>query len=158
MGLSEGGHPITSRKIAVMMHTFIDDQEDRGRRLCGDYLYDYLLTAARLEKAAGAGGGVTNAGHTMPSGTLSDRTLEEISLRAVENHLNKKSLIGTTIACKRLVSELEFIGVTEIACLVDFVSDRILLKQSIESLRKFVQYSSTPSDSQSSSEMERFLR
>ena len=54
---------------------------------------------------------------------FSDDDLNSLLLFGVEGFMNDRSLIGTPESCLPFIQKLAKVGITEIACLIDFVQD-----------------------------------
>jgi phthiocerol/phenolphthiocerol synthesis type-I polyketide synthase D len=110
MGHEPGGH------ITVMLHTYVGDDAQQTRRQSQLHYCRYLRSNADLLKAA--------ATHfERKSFEISDEDADAIVVHQFERVYEKLSLMGTVSNCVRIVNELRDMGVNEIACLIDFVSD-----------------------------------
>lgn len=124
--LAGSGYDPAASEVAVMLHTFVgDDQEavkERVRRPLTDYLRTFMAQSEHLD--------ADKLGVDPQKITESDR--DALALFAFERFFHTSSLLGTPQHCSKLVDKLEAIGVDEIACLIDFGLD---LETVLEGLR-----------------------
>lgn len=132
--LREAGHDPARFKITLMLHSFLADTRDGAREIAREPMKDYLRSAAGLIKqyawafpAFKKPKGVDNA-FQLDLGSLTEDELEGILDFAFERYFNDSGLFGTIEDALARVHQVKDIGVTEIACLIDYgiPVDRIL--------------------------------
>lgn len=120
------GH-IGDGKVALMLHTFI-----------GTNLFTVKNEArAPLKKYLGSHMDLKNLGHTKGINIkeIEEKIIDEMLELAFERYWNTAALIGTVQTSRKMVLTLHDIGVTEIACLVDFGISQGKVMEGLEHLR-----------------------
>jgi natural product biosynthesis luciferase-like monooxygenase protein len=105
--------------VSLMLHTFLGADLHEVRRDVAGPFRAYLKSAFALERRAALSGGAVSGGHRLPSVDISEDADELLEL-AVDRYLQGGSLIGTIESCSDLIWRLQDVGVSEIACLIDF--------------------------------------
>jgi natural product biosynthesis luciferase-like monooxygenase protein len=107
--------------VTVMLHTFLGSDIDRVREQVRTPFRQYLKSAIRLERSAAAAGGVMSGGRQMsPDEKIPEYSLEQLLDITFDRYFHTAALMGTVSSCRRMVEDLEQMGVNEIACLIDF--------------------------------------
>ncbi|MFO0234146.1 MAG: MupA/Atu3671 family FMN-dependent luciferase-like monooxygenase [Burkholderiales bacterium] len=125
----DAGHP-GEGAVALMVHTFVGDDETEVRETVRGPMKRYLGSAVSLVRGfadswtaykRGAG----EAGRPVSGAieALSPQELDDLLDFAFERYYQSSSLLGTPDKCLRLVESLRAAGVDEIACLIDFGVD-----------------------------------
>lgn len=117
-GREERGFAPYSGHVTVMLHTYVGHDRDTVRRVARKHYLDYLRANATF--LTGAASALTGRGNIL--------SLDECEVSAIAEHqfdriFENLSFMGDVSSCLSLAHTLQEIGVTEIACLVDFVSD-----------------------------------
>lgn len=144
--LREAGHNPDDFTVTLMLHSFLAETREQAREIAREPMKDYLRSAAGLIKqyawafpAFKKPKGVDNA-FQLDLGSLNDEELEGILDFAFERYFNDSGLFGTIEEAMVRVQEVKAIGVTEIACLIDYgiAVDQVLegLKPLAEVLRQ----------------------
>lgn len=124
--LKENGYTYSQGKVTLMTHTFLGKDLDTVRRKVkqpfSEYLKNHYGLLENLAKGMGMNVSVKD---------FSQDDMESLLEFGVEGFINGRSLIGTPTSCLPFISELEAIGVDEIACLIDFVQDVDLVMESL---------------------------
>ena len=127
--LREAGHDPARFKVTLMLHSFLAGTRDEAREIAREPMKDYLRSAAGLIKqyawafpAFKKPEGVDNA-FQLDLGSLTDEELEGILDFAFERYFNDSGLFGTVDDAMARVDQVRGIGVTEIACLIDYGID-----------------------------------
>jgi natural product biosynthesis luciferase-like monooxygenase protein len=101
-----GGH------VTLMLHTFVgDDLEDVRRTVRGPFIA-YLESSVDLWQHA-----------SKPLADLAPAERDEVLAYAFERYFQTSALLGTPQSCAAFVSQLQAVGVNEIASLIDFGID-----------------------------------
>jgi natural product biosynthesis luciferase-like monooxygenase protein len=134
--LRESSGPAAKGKVALMLHTFLDEDMEAVRTRVRAPFREYLRSAIQLEQLAALGGGVVSGGHRIAAESISPDALEDLLDLAFERYFHTGSLLGTPAVCERTIARLEEIGVDEIACLIDFIDDRDAVLKSLALLNQ----------------------
>jgi natural product biosynthesis luciferase-like monooxygenase protein len=144
--LREAGHNPDDFTVTLMLHTCLAATREQAREIAREPMKDYLRSAAGLIKqyawafpAFKRPEGVKNA-FELNLGDLSEDDLEGILDFAFERYFNDSGLFGTIEDALARVEQLQAIGVSEIACLIDYgiATDQVLegLRPLAEVVRK----------------------
>lgn len=126
-----GFDPATGR-VAVALHTYLaDDPADVNANAEGPYKAYMKSNKALLAQFA--------ASRNLPIdfATLPDAQLDGVLDLMYEKFLKKRSLLGTPDECVETVESLTRVGVTEIACLLDFGPTRDAIRSRLPTLETF---------------------
>jgi natural product biosynthesis luciferase-like monooxygenase protein len=108
----ESGHPGEGGKVSLMVHTFVSDDETYVRSTVHGPFRSYLKGSVGLFAA------VAPKGLDLSTASASD--LDALAEHAFERYFESGGLFGTPTSCAPLVKRLKLLGVTELACLIDF--------------------------------------
>jgi natural product biosynthesis luciferase-like monooxygenase protein len=144
--LREAGHDPADFTVTVMLHSYLAESREIAQNVARAPMKDYLRSAAGLIKqyawafpAFKRPEGTTNAFDLDLDG-LSEEEMDAILDFAFERYFNESGLFGTVEDGLARTAELQRIGVTEIACLIDYgiAPERVLesLKPLAEVLRR----------------------
>ena len=124
--LAEAGHDPSAFKVTLMLHTYLAKDREAARDQAREPMKDYLRSAAALIKqyawafpAFKKPQGVANP-MDFDLGSLEADELEAILDFAFQRYFEASGLFGTVDDAMARVSEVEAIGVDEIACLIDY--------------------------------------
>ncbi|SMY06885.1 MupA/Atu3671 family FMN-dependent luciferase-like monooxygenase [Flavimaricola marinus] len=124
--LREAGHDPADFSVTLMLHTYLAETRDQAREIAREPMKDYLRSAAGLIKqyawafpAFKKPKGVDNA-FQLDLGSLEDEELEGILDFAFQRYFDESGLFGTVEDAMARVAEIKAIGVTEVACLIDY--------------------------------------
>ena len=112
--LKENGHDPEKRTVTIMLHTYLGKDlhtvKEEVRAPFKAYLRDNVGLLSNVAKSM-----------NIELGSLKESdVLDELLEVGFERYWKDASLIGTRESCAELVQKLHAIGVTEIACLIDF--------------------------------------
>ncbi|MEM7718542.1 MAG: MupA/Atu3671 family FMN-dependent luciferase-like monooxygenase [Pseudomonadota bacterium] len=128
--LRDAGHDPDRFAITLLLHTFLAAERETARRIARGPMKDYLRSATDLLKqdawAFPAFKRPSGASHAkdVDLDRLDHDTLEAILDFAFERYFERSGLFGTVDDALTRVEEVTSVGVTEIACLIDFGIDR----------------------------------
>lgn len=108
----EHGHAGKSGQVALMVHTFVSYDAAHVRTMVHEPFKTYLKGAVGLFAAVAPKG--------LDLKTLSPADLDALAEHAFERYFESSGLFGTPESCMPMVARLKQIGVTELACLIDF--------------------------------------
>ncbi|MDA7429895.1 LLM class flavin-dependent oxidoreductase [Primorskyibacter aestuariivivens] len=124
--LRAAGHAPDDFTVTLMLHTCVAATRDEAREIAREPMKSYLRSAAGLIKqyawafpAFKRPEGVNNAFDLSLDG-LSDDELDAILDFAFQRYFDDSGLFGTVEDCIARVEEVRAIGVTEVACLIDY--------------------------------------
>jgi natural product biosynthesis luciferase-like monooxygenase protein len=115
---SEAGHRQDDGRVAVTLHTFLGESIDEVRRDAGEAYCDYLRSNLGLLKQL-----AFSQGKSMEVQSLPRAELDQMLRWLLEKYVGGRSLMGTVETSFQTCRELSRIGVTEVACLLDFGPD-----------------------------------
>ena len=124
--LRDNGHNPDDFKVTLMLHTFLTDDREKAREMAREPMKDYLRSAAGLVKqfawafpAFKRPKGVDNA-FELDLGILEAEELEAILEFAFLRYFEDSGLFGTVQDALNRIEQVKKIGVTEVACLIDY--------------------------------------
>lgn len=138
--LREAGHNPDDFSVTLMLHSFLAEDREKAREIAREPMKDYLRAAAGLIKsyawafpAFKKPEGVNNA-FELDLGILSEDELEEILDFAFLRYFEDSGLFGTVEDALDRVEQVKRIGVTEIACLIDYGIDSATVLEGLKPL------------------------
>jgi natural product biosynthesis luciferase-like monooxygenase protein len=109
------GHHDPQGQVAVTLHAFVADSLDAVRRDAGEAYCRYLKSNLGLLKHL-----AFSHGQSMQIETLPKAELDQLLGWMLDKFIGGRSLMGTIDSCTATCEELARIGVSEVACLLDF--------------------------------------
>ncbi|MFT7136669.1 MAG: natural product biosynthesis luciferase-like monooxygenase protein, partial [Akkermansiaceae bacterium] len=142
--LREAGHNPDNFTVTLMLHSFLSDTRDHAREIAREPMKDYLRAAAGLIKqyawafpAFKKPKGVENP-MQIDLGSLDEDEMDGILEFAFERYFNDSGLFGTVEDAIARVKQIKAIGVTEVACLIDYGIDVDLVLAGLKPLAQVV--------------------
>jgi natural product biosynthesis luciferase-like monooxygenase protein len=134
--LRQNGFDPATRSVTLMLHTYLG--EDRGTVRDRIHLpfREYLRSSLGLVEKL-----IASLGLPIDLKNLSPKDLDDLLDFAFNRYWETSGLFGTVEGCKEIVDRISNMGVTEIACLIDFGVDTDLVLQSLPLLRSLMQES-----------------
>ncbi|MGY6548146.1 MAG: MupA/Atu3671 family FMN-dependent luciferase-like monooxygenase [Roseinatronobacter sp.] len=132
--LRESGRDPADYTVTLMLHSFVARDRDHAREVARAPMKSYLLAAAALVKqyawafpAFKRPQGAKNP-MDIDLSTLSQDEVDGILDYAFNRYFEDSGLFGTVEDCLERVEQLKAIGVTEVACLIDYgiASEQVL--------------------------------
>jgi natural product biosynthesis luciferase-like monooxygenase protein len=118
-------------RVALMLHTFLAEEQEQAYRHAQGPFTDYLLSIAPLSK------GLANArSQSIDLDSLEPDQLQRFAKFQFERLSRGRALIGTPEGCVETVARMKALGVDEIACLVDFGISGEIVQEHLISLIK----------------------
>lgn len=111
----QAGHQDPNGNVAVTLHTFVADTIEAVRRDAGEAYCDYLRANLGLLKQL-----AFSQGQTMDIESLPAAEMDQMLHWLLDKFIGGRSLMGTVDTCLDTCRQLAKIGVTEVACLMDF--------------------------------------
>ena len=116
--LSHAGKDPSARNVTLMLHTYLDESEDKVRSKALEPFKQYLDSSIGLLSAL-----VRSLGLDLDITKMTGKDKDDLLLFAAERYLNTSGLFGDEKSCLEMLDAMASIGVNEIACLVDFGID-----------------------------------
>lgn len=119
--LANNGHDPSAGRVAVMLHTFLGDDDEIVKEQVRAPLIHYFRTNIKqleLQKDIFLKALANPASFEFQD--MTDADLDVVADYAFERYFDTVLLCGTPAKCSQLVDRLVEIGVNEIACLIDF--------------------------------------
>ncbi|CAM4311102.1 MupA/Atu3671 family FMN-dependent luciferase-like monooxygenase [Nocardia ninae] len=107
------GHDPQAGHVTLMLHTFLDPDEQTARQVVEQPFKDYLRDSVDLWRRGAE-----------PLNNLSEAEQNRVLDYAFARYFHTSALLGTPDRAAELIDELVAAGVNEIACLVDFGIDQ----------------------------------
>ncbi|WP_112873391.1 MupA/Atu3671 family FMN-dependent luciferase-like monooxygenase [Paracoccus endophyticus] len=153
--LREAGHDPRDFTVTLMLHSYLADSRDQAREIARGPMKSYLRSAAGLVKqfawdfpAFRRPAGMTNP-MAVDLGSLTEDELDGILEFAFLRYFDDSGLFGTVEDGIARVEQLRAIGVTEVACLIDYgIAPDVVMDglPRLAALRQAVGVAAGPSD------------
>jgi len=130
--LEEYGHDRDDVTVTLLLHTFMGDDEDEVREIVRPPFMTYLKSFFKVVDTSNQ-----SISPEKKLESMKDSDKESILNYGFQKFFDKGSLMGAPEKCKQVVQRMKGIGVTEIACLLDFGVDEELVLKSLEHLNEF---------------------
>ncbi|WP_426252863.1 MupA/Atu3671 family FMN-dependent luciferase-like monooxygenase [Paenibacillus pabuli] len=126
--LQENGFSADSGKVALMLHTFIGDDQEQVRQKVKGPFKEYLRSSLSLIRNLAEDIGIDESAMDDPD------IVEKILEMAFNKYWQTSALLGTPDRCADMINRLAKIGVDEAACLIDFGVEQQEVMNSLERL------------------------
>ncbi len=112
----EHGYDPESGEISLMLHTYLGLDSDLVREKVRAPFTNYLLDSVDL---------LVNLGKSLGQNVkdIDEGRLKDLASYAFDRYFETSGLFGTVDSCSQMIERLKSIGVTEVACLIDFGLD-----------------------------------
>lgn len=140
--LRQNGFDPTTRSVTLMLHTYLGEDRDVVKNLVRVPFREYLRSSLGLVEKL-----ISSLALPIDIKSLSPKDLEDLLDFAFNRYWETSGLLGTVDDCRSMVDRLAAIGVTEIACLIDFGVDSSLVLDSLPRLRDLMQASQVATSS-----------
>lgn len=107
-------------RVTLMLHTFVGDSDEEVREIVREPMRRYLASSLNLASAHIQSVPFIRGAQDISTGDLTPETVDQVLDASFEKYFHMASLMGSFEKCLDTVDEIDAIGVTEIACLVDF--------------------------------------
>ena len=128
------GHDPASGRVTVLLHTFVGEDLETARAQAEAPLRAYLRASFDLNRKQ-----VESTGREIDLDAGSEADLDYVLDAAYERYVSEHALVGTPESCAAVVEKLIPLGVTEIACLIDFGVDPAAVADSLPALDRLRQ-------------------
>jgi natural product biosynthesis luciferase-like monooxygenase protein len=117
----EAGHDPEAGQVAVMLHTFVGEDDEFVREQVRPHLARYFRSNVKqLRLMRGIFERELKARPDFDPDNITDADLEAVGVFAFERYFETSLLCGTHEKCAQLIDRLINVGVSEVACFVDF--------------------------------------
>lgn len=132
------GHAGTG-SVVLMLHAFVGEDDDTVKELVREPMKTYLRTSVSLiEKNAHAFPAfkkrTDGVAHALDFASLGPEDVDALLDFSFERYFETSALFGSVARCQAMAESLESIGVSEVACLIDFGVDPELVLRHLEFL------------------------
>jgi len=131
---AESGHDPDGGQVTVTIHAFLGEDLEEVRQRVREPFIRYLRSFMNLMDAY-----VRGARKDLDPSAISPRWIDYMLENAFERHFRTSTLLGTVESCSERVAALAKIGVTELACLVDFGVERELVLERLPHLARLAE-------------------
>ncbi len=140
---TKAGHDPLAGQITLMLHTFVGEDIDQVRDVVRQPMKNYLLSSLGLVKNAvhswtafkRRGDGTAQASD-LDLKSLSAAEMDDLVEFSFERYFETSGLFGTPQSCLHMVDRLKAVGVSEIACLIDFGVEAEVVLEHLPQLNK----------------------
>ncbi|MEM6685923.1 MAG: D-alanine--poly(phosphoribitol) ligase subunit DltA, partial [Bacteroidota bacterium] len=136
--LVEHGHSVDKAKITLMLHTFIGEDVAVVKEMVREPFKSYLKSSLGLI------GNMLKEFRDGDNTNLHEEDLNNLVDLAFERYWQDSALLGTKESVANMVQKIRLIGVTEIACLVDFGLDKDTVVNGLEHLNEVRKHYNVP--------------
>ncbi|WP_378186677.1 MupA/Atu3671 family FMN-dependent luciferase-like monooxygenase [Aquimarina sp. W85] len=131
--LIDNGFNVEEKKVSLMLHTYIDSSENVALGISKKPFKEYLGSSIKLMEPM-----------AQELGLDVNTQSEELIEMAYQKFSKENTLFGSPESCQKMLFNIQNIGVTEVACLVDFgvESEKVLsgLKKIVETKNIYRSY------------------
>ncbi|WP_276381415.1 MupA/Atu3671 family FMN-dependent luciferase-like monooxygenase [Flavobacterium sp. H4147] len=107
--LKENGFTVEDKTVSLMLHTYIDADQEKAAEISEKPFKEYLRSSIKLMEPL-----------AQELSLNIDTQSDEIIEFAYRKFSKENTLIGSVQSCQKMLQSIQNIGVTEVACLVDF--------------------------------------
>jgi natural product biosynthesis luciferase-like monooxygenase protein len=147
--LREAGHDPADFKVTLMLHTYVAEDRETAREIAREPMKGYLQSAAMLVKqyawafpAFKRPQGVTNPSE-IDLRSLSDEESDAILEFAFLRYFEDSGLFGSVDDCVARIEQVKEMGVTEVACLIDYGIARDIVLEGLKPLAEVLRLSNS---------------
>jgi natural product biosynthesis luciferase-like monooxygenase protein len=127
---ADAGHDPDAGKVALMLHTFVSDDDASAKEIVREPMKSYLASSMKLAMdyawtfpAFKRPGGQDARPEDVDLKSLTDEEQDTILEFAFERYFQASGLFGSVDTCLSQLARCAAVGVDEIACLLDFGVD-----------------------------------
>ena len=141
--LAEAGFDPAAGRVALMLHTFVGEDNDSVRELVREPMKAYLSSSMRLAMnfawsfpAFKRPGGADTKPEDIDIKCLTEEEIDTILDFAFDRYFSTSGLFGDLDTCLAMLKSCSVIGVDEIACLLDFGVETDVVMDSLPRLKQ----------------------
>jgi natural product biosynthesis luciferase-like monooxygenase protein len=132
---AEHGHDPDAGRVTVMLHTFVGEDNHVVKEIVKEPMTGYFRSNIKQFEFQADLLAESHAGSTsFDPDNLTDADLDVVASYAFERYFETSLLCGTPDKCSHLIKRLMEIGVSEVACLIDFGVSVDLVMESLTHL------------------------
>lgn len=132
---AEHGHDPDAGQVTVMLHTFVGESNSAVKEIVKEPMTRYFRSNIKqFEFQADQLAKGHSGSSSFDPDNLTDADLDVIASYAFERYFDTSLLCGTPDKCSHLITRLMGIGVSEVACLIDFGVSLELVMESLTHL------------------------
>lgn len=128
--LSTNGFQPKDGKVALMLHTFVGEDEREVKQQVREPFCNYLRTHFGLVETL-----AKRINFQVNPETFTEEDRNSLLSFAFDRYFEGRVMIGTKEKCRQTIEDMEKIGVDEIACLIDFGLDFDSVMASLSALK-----------------------
>lgn len=125
------GHDVNQARITVLIHTYLEENAEQAIEEARKPMCDYLLSSIHLFQKMAAG-----LGPVQDIDRASKEDKDFIVNKAYEKYVATSALIGSPTTVEPIVDVMLQMGVTELACFIDFGVNAEKVLQSLPHINK----------------------
>ncbi|WP_428265875.1 MupA/Atu3671 family FMN-dependent luciferase-like monooxygenase [Haliangium sp.] len=126
----EGGHDPATARVTLMLHTFVGSDATTARAQARGPFIEYLKSSAGLLDNM-----FRSQGMDIDTERLSPADMDYLLGQSFDRYVRNNALIGDAESCAGMVRGFMDLGVSEIACFIDFGVDDEQVLRGLEHLR-----------------------
>ena len=134
--LRQNGFDPATRRVTLMLHTYLGEDRDTVKDRIRVPFREYLRSSLGLVEKL-----IASLGLPLDLKNLSPKDLDDLLDFAFNRYWETSGLFGTVEGCRPMVERIAKMGVSEIACLLDFGVDPDLVLESLPLLRGLMETS-----------------
>lgn len=142
--LADAGHPASVGHVAVLMHSYLCEDNAIAVEQAREPMCNYLLSSLSLFQSMAE----SLPAHLKDVNRASQEDKDYVVRKAYERYVATRALIGSPEACVPMIQRLVDMGVDEIACFVDFGVSTSLVMQNLPNITRLKEMFSAASVSQ----------
>lgn len=130
--LADAGHPASVGHVAVLMHSYLCEDNETAVEQAREPMCQYLLSSLSLFQSMAE----SLPAHLKDVNRASQEDKDYVVRKAYERYVATRALIGSPEACVPMIQRLVDMGVDEIACFVDFGVSTSLVMQNLPNITR----------------------
>lgn len=142
--LADAGHPASIGHVAVLMHSYLCENNETAVEQAREPMCNYLLSSLSLFQSMAE----SLPAHLKDVNRASQEDKDYVVRKAYERYVATRALIGSPEACIPMIQRLVDMGVDEIACFVDFGVSTSLVMENLPNITRLKEIFSATSVSQ----------
>lgn len=137
--LARNGYDPHSRRVTLMLHTFIGDSKQEVKQIVRQPFTNYLRSSIGLIASM-----IKSLNLPLDLNTMTAKDMDDLLEYAFNRYFETSALFGTAEDCVEQIERLKEMEVDEVACLIDFGVDVELVMGSFEKLELLKNLSNAP--------------
>jgi natural product biosynthesis luciferase-like monooxygenase protein len=113
--LAQHGHDPAQGGVTLMLHAYLDRDQERVRQTVREPFTQYLRTSVGLIANL-----VKSLNLPLDLQTMSATDMDDLLGYAFDRYFQTSALFGTPQTCRQMIEQVREMGVDEVACLIDF--------------------------------------